>query len=286
VTNQPPKQVIQRILVALDASTHSLAGLQAAAELAARLNAELIGLFVEDINLLRLVGTPFAQEVGDYSAMKRKLVPGELERRMRAQANSARQALTRVATETNLAWSFRTVRGSIPAELISATDDTDLIILGKTGWSGRSRVGSTAQAILTQASKLTLILREGVKLGRTLMLIYDGSDSADEALAIAGQLVQEGEGKLIVILIAKNKGEAQRLQESALQWGRGHRLDLQFRWLTEADAFIVCSIARTEESGVLVVPQDSPFLTNETLMTILNDINCPVMFVRQPRPSP
>ncbi|MBK7177644.1 MAG: universal stress protein [Chloroflexi bacterium] len=54
---------IQRILVALDASPHSLAALEAAIDLAERLDAELQGLFVEDINLLRLAQLPFAREL-------------------------------------------------------------------------------------------------------------------------------------------------------------------------------------------------------------------------------
>ena len=40
---------IRRILVAIDGSSHSLAALDAAADLASRLRAELSGLFVEDI---------------------------------------------------------------------------------------------------------------------------------------------------------------------------------------------------------------------------------------------
>ena len=47
---------IRRILVALDASPHSQAALQAASELAAALKAELVGIFVEDVNLLHLAG--------------------------------------------------------------------------------------------------------------------------------------------------------------------------------------------------------------------------------------
>ena len=65
--------VIRRILVALDASRHSLAALEAAAELAARLKAELVGLFVEDIDLLRLAGLPFAREIRYPSAIIQQL---------------------------------------------------------------------------------------------------------------------------------------------------------------------------------------------------------------------
>jgi len=49
---------IRRVLVAMDASPHSRAALEAAIELASHFEAELRGLFVEDINMLRAVGLP------------------------------------------------------------------------------------------------------------------------------------------------------------------------------------------------------------------------------------
>ena len=45
---------IRRILVALDSSPASLSAMEQAIELAAGFEAEVIGLFVEDINLVRL----------------------------------------------------------------------------------------------------------------------------------------------------------------------------------------------------------------------------------------
>ena len=60
---EPEAPQANRILVALDASPQSEAALRAAAELAALLEAELEGLFVEDINLLHLCGLPFGREI-------------------------------------------------------------------------------------------------------------------------------------------------------------------------------------------------------------------------------
>ena len=55
--------VVRRILVALDASTQSLAALRTAVTLAAELGAELEGLFVEDTNLMRMAMLPVARRV-------------------------------------------------------------------------------------------------------------------------------------------------------------------------------------------------------------------------------
>jgi nucleotide-binding universal stress UspA family protein len=57
-------QGFQRILVALDASPASLAALDFATELAERHQAELLGIYVEDINLLRSAEIPFTREIG------------------------------------------------------------------------------------------------------------------------------------------------------------------------------------------------------------------------------
>ena len=62
MTTTPERPAGGRILVALDASPRSLAALSTAGALAAELDAELSGLFVEDINLQRLLALPFARE--------------------------------------------------------------------------------------------------------------------------------------------------------------------------------------------------------------------------------
>ena len=90
---QGKQQTIRRILVALDASHHSLAALDAAAELAASLEAELQGLFVEDANLLRLAGLPVARVVRYPFATPARPDPVRMERELRVQAAQARQAL-------------------------------------------------------------------------------------------------------------------------------------------------------------------------------------------------
>ena len=63
-----PLAPIRRILLALEAGNGGSAAMEAATHLAAQLNAELHGLFLEDINLIRLAELPFAREIGLTSA--------------------------------------------------------------------------------------------------------------------------------------------------------------------------------------------------------------------------
>jgi len=119
-------RIIQSIAVAIDCSPHSKASLEAAAEMAARLKAELIGIFVEDINLLRVAGLPFAEEVRLYSATTTKLDAGELERLLRQQAKQARELLQRTAEARTLRHTFRVLRGMVPEQLMQGAPEADI----------------------------------------------------------------------------------------------------------------------------------------------------------------
>src|SRR3970040_259294 len=102
-----PADRIRRILVALDASPHSLSALQAAAELAAELSAELVGVFVEDANLVRLAALPVTREIGQTSARIRELDERTMTRQLRRLAQRAAQGLARDAGRVQGHWSFR-----------------------------------------------------------------------------------------------------------------------------------------------------------------------------------
>ncbi|HSC94158.1 MAG TPA: hypothetical protein VLC73_04260 [Burkholderiales bacterium] len=119
---------IRRVIVGLDPLQQSRALLEAAAELAGEIQAELLGLFVENQDLLHFAGLPFAREVGFESATRRTLDVGSMERTLRALAKEARQALESVAGPTQVQWSFRVVRGAPAAELLAAAEESDLVI--------------------------------------------------------------------------------------------------------------------------------------------------------------
>ena len=123
-----PVSLVRRILVAVDASHHSIAALEAAVELATRFQAELLGLYVEDINLLRLAQLPFAREVGTFSAGVRRLDVTEVERQIRVQTVRARRIFESRTGRTEVQWSFRVTRGSVTQEVVTAASDADLLV--------------------------------------------------------------------------------------------------------------------------------------------------------------
>jgi nucleotide-binding universal stress UspA family protein len=273
---------IRRILVALDASPHSQAALEAAAELASGLKAELLGIFVEDINLLKLAGSSFAWETGFFSASRRQLSTLEVERQLRAQASRVRRAIAMAAGYAQVPWSFRVVRGSIAPELLAAATEVDLVILGKTGWSlaGGKRLGSTARTVLAQATSLTLVLQQGTRLRLPVMVVYDGSPTAHKALDASTHLVRGKNGYLTVLILADEPGMAKSLQTDVAELLRERGMEASYRWLLGVDVTRLTELVKREGCGVLVIPSQGSRLHNEMFLMLLDEVECPVLLVR------
>jgi len=280
MSEEKGERKIQHILVAVDASPPSFAALEAAAELAFKLQAELIALFVEDITLLRLAESPFAIEIGLSSGSVRQLDTQQMQRQLRAQANRVRRRLSRLAERWRITGSFRVARGAIDTELIAAASEADLVILGRMGWSGSRRLGSTAQAMASQALRPVLIHTPRVKLKPLILVIYDGSETAQKALTMAASLVQGQQGFLTIAILATGHEEAKGLQTEAAMWLRSRGLQSRYRWLLEADEEMIKYLMSVEGECILVLPGGLPMLDGERLTGLIDELKCPVMVVR------
>jgi len=216
---------IKRILLALDASQKSLAALETAAELAGRLGAELRGLFVEDIDLLRMAEFPFAAEVGGFSLTVRRIQLPELEMQLRAQANHMKKTMAAISAREGVPWEFRVVRGPVASEIILAAAECDLIIVGKRGWSMSKRLGSTVKMLISQGKGLTLILEPGVTFMVPAVAVYDGKEISRKVLDAAAALVKVKQGQLVILAIGETRQDALDFGEAARSYMKERGLE-------------------------------------------------------------
>ncbi|MFN3981536.1 MAG: universal stress protein, partial [Caldilinea sp.] len=145
------------ILVALDTSPYSAAALAAAAEVAATLNLELRGIYVEDVNLLHLCGLPFGLEIGSFTANPRRLEQARLERDFRLQAARLRRTMADIAGRQRVSWSFKVVRGGVTQEVLSAGSSAQMVSIGRVGTTPGKRTGSTAQAVVRNTQRPVIV---------------------------------------------------------------------------------------------------------------------------------
>lgn len=279
----PPAETftpIRRIVIALDASAPSLAALEAAATLAARVDAELLGVFIEDVNLVRLAGLPFAAEVGVLSARARSLAPEEMERLLALQRRRAEQALARVAQRLRLRWSFRVVRGQIVSELLAAAIEADLMALGATGTQMRRRawLGSTAQAILAQTVRPVLITLRGASLRLPIAVVCSDSTGSMQALALAAYVAERLDGgELIVLLLADDAEQEERLRRAITARLARANTKARYGWLVEADVDELARRLRSERAGTLVLAGDAGVFDAKSVRRLLERTDVTVL---------
>jgi nucleotide-binding universal stress UspA family protein len=274
--------VIRRILVALDASPDSLAALQAAVRLAARMEAELLGLFVEDVNLLRVAESPFAREILYPSARETPVSRSSMELLLRRQSEQARAALESAAQRAQVRCVFRTVRGQVASELLSAAAEADLLAMGKLGWSlgSQLRMGSTALELVASTIPLLLLCESGAPVKPRLVVYYDDSPQARRALLAAAELAKADSGSMTVLLAATGEDAALSMQNAVQALLRDRELELQFHRIDPTDEIAVLNAIRAEETAMFVVGGREPFQKLPALEVILRERKIPVLLLR------
>lgn len=272
---------IRRILVAIDASLRSLAALEAAADLAAQWHAELLGLFVEDIDLVRFAGAPAAIHFSYPSASEHPLTATQIESELHALAERARRELASAAARAHVPWSFRTVRGKVAAEVLLAAAEADLLTLGEVGRSIARRLGlgSTARAVITGTRSSLLLVQGRVRRMQPVLTVYDRSSGAAEACRFAARLAESTSGRLTVLLVPPTGWREPAVESEVARLVAGRKLGVRLRWLESDEKEVFLRALQSEAGGVLVISGQSPFLEEAVVEKILRQTSHPLLIL-------
>ena len=264
---------IGRVLLALDISRRSRTALETAAALAATLDFELAGLFVEDVNLLRVGGLPFTRELGFFSHDPRTIDLEEMEQALHREAEEAQQLIAETAARLQLRWSFHIARGQIADELFALAGDLDLVVLGKCARMGMRSLGDFVAAALPGEIR-------AVRESRPVVAVYDGSACAHRILELAQRLALAGSLELKVLVAASTDAEfSRRASKAKVLLTRAGIVSPVCRRITPGATGELATAVRQEGAGVLVLNGDERFRGGEGFATLLNEIDCPVVLV-------
>jgi hypothetical protein len=262
----------RRIVVALGSSRESRIAVEASAELAARLRAELLGLFVEDLNLLRMAALPFTRVAG-RGPLSSEVSISMVERTFRQAAAEARAFLEAAVTRQPVRWSFRVVRGVLVRELSVAAEAEDLLIVQH----GAVEEGLRRAFDELPASVLWLC-PERPQRGTVLTLFEPGA-AGREHLRAAARFALATERELTVLVPGGEDAGAREREASGVLDRLGIRP--RFRRVGR-DGRRLREIACSEPGTVLVLPREGlpGWVDRATLLRLLGDPRCSLLVLR------
>jgi nucleotide-binding universal stress UspA family protein len=200
MTAQPEAPAFHRILVTLDSSRSGQSALEAAALLAEAMEYELVGLFVEDSDLMTLASLPFSRQVL-RSGVIQNLDPDALQKELAAHASAARHAMQRVAVRHRLRWSFRSVRGDVGAAFTAAAAEVDILCVGRRSPDRyrRTPLGNPMRMALERRSPVLVAGQLTARIDKPVAVIVDRIAPDMEGVRLAGRIASKARTGLIVL---------------------------------------------------------------------------------------
>lgn len=265
-----------RVLVLLDGSQRSLEVLEAAAEMAQLRGSDVLGLFVEEINLLRSAGYGWSREIGGSSGQARPLTQAQLESRMLALAEQARQALEKAMAARGVTQRFLSYRGHVPREVRNIAGPQDLLILGRSGWNRALglRLGSTALAMLEDAPGDVMIWTcpRPERAGTIAVLASANGDADRRAIDIAATIARQKQYSLLVLIPTEAEEPAPEDLHGLQPEGVATRTRAVFPLSTHR----VSQLLKEERVSQLVISRTSPLFRNTAVESLLASLELPL----------
>lgn len=270
---------IGRVLILLDGSRLSLAALEAAAEIASVRNAEVLGIFVEETNLLRAAGYGFAREVGGSSGLARPLEVAALETRMQTLAEQARRTLQQTMAGRGLVQSLKLCRGRVAEEVLNLMQPDDLVVLGRVGWScfPGARLGSTARILLRQAPCEVLLWVEPrhQRQSRVVALLNHDQGANHRAVRVGAELARRSKQPLSVLIRSKPEDDS-ALAEDILTYLQREGIAAGVKQIPESSAGAAVRAIQEESATQLVVSRSSSLFADQGAESLLSELNVPI----------
>jgi hypothetical protein len=228
-----------------------------------------MGLFVEDVNLLRTAAYSFTREMGLISGVSRPLELEEVERALRTRAQNARSALAEVAAELQLRWSFQTVRGTGVAPLLALSNGPSVAVMAP-----RTAAAHARAQMLRRPSK-------GSTVGaQPIAAIYDGSEPSLVSIRVAALLARSRAVPVALMLC----GDSQALPELRNGFRQQWSDDVEVRYIpVKGDSPAgVASAVRNARATLLIASGPPVGVSERDAVDLLLRLDCPLALLMIP----
>lgn len=244
---------LRRILLALGAAGADAETLDAVARMAAALEAELVGVYVEDQDLVTAAALPTTWSWPRSGAGRRPLDARIMERALRVSAARASAALASVAARRRVRWSFRVASGGESQTVFAEAAAGDLLALASRDRALRRRgIEAMRHAVGGVACCSLLLVHGDGRSRRPIVALYDGSA---RVLALALRLAEGFGLPLRILAVGRTAAAAEKQVTAARAWLAERETAARIRikpFVTDDDMTALIDSIQSEGPGLVV----------------------------------
>lgn len=282
MTEALPPRPGRRILAAFYPATTRPNAINAAVDLAARLQAELQAMFIEHADLLHLAEFPFVRQVGVHGLIGRSLRRDAIESELRTFAAEAERHLAEAADRRCARWSFKTARGRIDGQIAAFAGTVDLLLLESSSRPiGRVvQLQTSVRTLARLAAGSFLMLHPTHPLAGPIHAVLESILEAARVTAAAAELARHFDGELVLHLVARDKEERAVLTDVIKDPILAGLNTVHAESMADLQADVLDSILAAVIGGTLVMSADCPLLVDEVSWKRIAKAPCSVLQVK------
>lgn len=273
-----------RILLLLDVTSDAAPALESAAAMAARLDAPLVTLFVDDGRIERLEGHPSTRTIDLPTGLGGAVEHGALQRSWRAMARRMQQQLAELARRHRLEAHFDLLRDDVRRRLQELTDASDLMVVASSGRTvtGHVRVESRGHAMGCGLSGSVVFVGSQRRRINSVVAVYDGSPRASAGLDTALQMAAGPNVMLTLLLIGETVDDVDGLRGEVVDKIRRRQIRVRphIRRITCCATDEIVRSASNVHANFVVVPSSDEYPQDAEIGELMRRLDCPLLVVR------
>ncbi len=284
--------MFNRILIPIDGSSESWVAAQHALALAEEEGGKLIGLYIADE---QLIYAPCWTVTGVMDPLSPECDPVLLEQaeRMRAQLRRQGEKALKDLREQALAAGVEIdtyfESGVVSQIILDYANQVDLVVMGRRGAGHRWRgalFGSVFETVVRHSPRPVLATVSDPRPFNTLLVAYDGSDRARDALDVGVHLALEKDRRLIVLTVDDGRETLVAASFEAAVLAREKGVAAERRLVKGHVAEQIVAIAEAEDVDLILMGAygHSRFLTallGSTVDDVVHKADVPIMICQR-----
>jgi len=278
--------MFESLLVPLDGSEYSRSAVETAVEMAKRCGSTLHGLHVVDIRLLE---GPFLRDLSaSMGFVPYSEYQSSVTRALEDRGKLCLESFGNKCEKAGVPYETRLVTGAVVSKICEEAELADLVVIGQKGENAKysdGALGSTVERVIRRSSKPLLLTVEKLQELRKLLLAYDGSHHARNAMAVGVCLTREWDAELQVLSVFDEEEMKETVCREARKYLSEHKANFSLEIRGGDPDTIIPEFAKEIQADVIVMgsyghTRVREWILGSTTERVLNQAPCPVLLTR------